>query len=129
MSTWILSLIVPLAIAVLWHGLSLKIACALAGEDSPGFLRAMGVSWLGGIGGGIVATVWSFTLGAVISLFLSSYLALGIGLLLQLFTVGLIYRKGLRLSLPAGVGVAGIHTVLSLVVSAALGFLTYTFLV
>lgn len=128
MSTWILSLIVPLAIAVLWHGLSLKIACALAGEDSPGFLRALGVSLLGGVGSGVVGLVWSVTLGAVISLFLSSYLALGLGVLLQLLAVGFIYRKGLRLSLPAGVGVAGIHTVLSLVVSAALGFLTYTVL-
>ena len=126
MSTWILSLIVPLVIGALWHGLSLKIACALAGEDSPGFMRAMAVSWMGGIGGAVTGVFWSITLGAAISLFLSSNIAFGLGMLVQLFAVGLVYKKGLRISMPAGIGVAGIHTLLSFAVNAALGWFTYT---
>lgn len=129
MSTWLLSLIVPLVIGALWHGFSLKIACALAGEDSPGFLRAMAVSWMGGIGGAVTGVFWAFTVGAMISLFLSSNIAFALGMLVQLFAVGMIYRKGLRLSMPAGLGVAGIHTVLSFAVNAALGWFAYSSLV
>lgn len=126
MSAWILSLVVPLVIAALWHGFSLQLACTIAGEQTPRFGRAMWVSWLGGLLGAGAATVWSFTFGLLVSLFLSSWLSFGLGLVLQLLVTGGIYRRGLKLSLPAGMGVAGIHAILSLAVNALLGWLTWT---
>lgn len=129
MATWILTLIVPVLIAALWHGFSLRLACTIAGERTPPFGRAMVVSWLGGLLGVGAATVWTYTLGLVVSLLLSAWLAFGIGMLIQLGITAGVYRRGLRLSGPAAFGVTGIHYATSLAVNAALGWFTYNALV
>lgn len=121
MSAWLVSIVVSLAIAVLWHGLSLKIACALAGEDSPGFLRTAMVSWMGGLASFVVGLAWSVTLGLAVSLLISSWLASGIGMVLGLLTAGAVYKRGLKLSGPASLGVALIHLVLTFAMNLALG--------
>lgn len=122
-STWILSLMVSVVIAVLWHGLSLQIACVLAGEQAPRFGRAIWVSWLGGLLGAGVSTAWGFTFGLVVSLFLSAWLATAIGVGLQLLTTGAVYKRGLKLSSPASFGVALIHLLLSFGVAAVVGWI------
>lgn len=126
MSSWILTLIVPLLIGALWHGLSLQLSCALAGERSPRFLRAMWVSWLGGLLGAGSAAVWSWTFGLIVSLFISSWLAFGLGILLQLFVTASVYRSGLKLTGPAAFGVTGIHALLSWGVNALLAWFAWT---
>jgi hypothetical protein len=126
MMTLILSLLVPLAIGALWHGVSLMIASVLAGEEAPGFFRAMWVSWLGGIIGGGAATVWSFTLGLIVSLFLSSWLSMAIGLGIHVLGTAAIYKKGLKLSGPAAFGVTVIHMILSAAVNLLLGWFSYS---
>ena len=129
MVTWLISLMIPLLIAALWHGFSLQIATVLAGEEAPGFFRALFVSLLGAFLGGTAGTVWSLTAGLMISIFFSQWLAWGLGFVLVLFVTGAVHRKGLRLSAPAAVGVSGIHAFLTFVVNALLGWLTYSFLV
>ena len=126
--TWILSLFVPFLIAALWHGFSLQIASVLAGEEAPRFTRAMWVSWLGGLLGGVTSTLWSFTFGLLVSLFISSWLSWAIGLAIALLVTSAVYKRGLRFTSPAAIGVAVIHMLLSFGVNALLGFLTYTFL-
>ncbi|MEZ4323285.1 MAG: hypothetical protein R3F61_37825 [Myxococcota bacterium] len=128
MTTWILSLIVPFVIAALWHGFSLQIASVLAGEEAPRFTRAMWVSWVGGLFGFCAVTVWSLTLGLFVSLFISSWVSWALGLCLQLLVTGSVYKRGLRFTAPAAIGVAGIHMFLSFGVNLLLGWLTYTFL-
>ncbi len=128
MLSWTLSLLVPILIAALWHGISLQIATVLAGEQAPRFTRAVWVSWLGGLVGGTTATLWSYTFGLAISLFVSSWLAWAIGIVLAVLSTGAIYKRGLKLSSPAAVGVAGTHLVLSLAVNALLGWLTFSML-
>lgn len=125
MSAWLVSVLVSLALAVLWHGVSLKIACALAGEDSPGFLRTAVVSWFGGLMSAVAGITWSFTLGIFVSLFISSWLSAGIGMALGLLTAAVVYRKGLKLSGPASLGVAGIHAALTFAFNALLGGMLY----
>lgn len=125
MSAWIVSVLVSLALAVLWHGVSLKVACALAGEDSPGFARTAVVSWLGGLMSAVVGTAWAFTFGIVVSLFISSWLSAGIGLVLGLLTAATVYRQGLKLSGPASLGVAAIHLALTFAFNMLLGGVLY----
>jgi len=127
-TTWILSLIVPFIIAALWHGFSLQIASVLAGEQSPRFLRAMWVSWLGGLVGGGAHLLWSVTLGFALSLFVSSTLAWVIGLGIAFLVTASVYKRGLRFSGPAALGVTGIHMLLSFGVNALLGWLTVAYL-
>ncbi|MCB9674065.1 MAG: hypothetical protein H6737_03055 [Alphaproteobacteria bacterium] len=128
MTTWILSLIVPFIIAVLWHGFSLQIASVLAGEEAPRFTRAVWVSWLGGLLGGGSAILWTYSFGLIVSLFISAWLATAIGFGIHLFVVGATYKRGLRFSTPTALGVAGIHMILSYVVNAVLAWLTLTYL-
>lgn len=123
--TWLLTLLVPALIALVWHGFSLKVAVALAGEESPGFLRTAWVSWIGGLFGWGAAVLWTYTLGMAVWLF-SSWLSMGLGLLIQLVTTAIVYRGGLRLSTPASLGVTGIHMVLSVLVNGLLGWFVYS---
>ena len=125
MSAWLVSVLVSLALAVLWHGVSLKVACALAGEDSPGLFRTAMISWLGGILSTVAGVAWSFTLGLFVSLFISSWLSTGIGLVLGLLTAATVYRRGLKLSGPASLGVAVVHAGLTFAFNALLGGLFY----
>ncbi|MCB9668382.1 MAG: hypothetical protein H6736_02290 [Alphaproteobacteria bacterium] len=126
--SWSLSLLVPLLLGLLWHGFSLKVAVALAGEQSPGFFRAAWVSWLGGLLGAVAMFTWSWTVGFAVALFLSAWLAAAVGFGIQFLTTATIYKRGLKLSMADALGVTGIHLVLSLVVNAVLGWLTYSML-
>lgn len=110
-------------IGLLWHGFSLKLAVALAGEDAPGFFRAAWVSWFGGLFGVVAAVTWTYTLGLMVSLFISATLASMLALAVQFFSTALVYRSGLRLTMPTAFGVTGIHLLLSLAVNAVLGWL------
>ncbi len=120
-----MSLLVPLLMALLWHGFSLKLAVALAGEEAPGFFRAAWVSWIGGLLGSAVFFGWSWTIGWGIALLLSSWLSMALGFAFQFLTTATIYKRGLRLGFPDALGVTAIHLALSFLVNAALGWLTY----
>lgn len=121
MSAWLFSLIVPLVVGLLWHGLTLKFAVALAGEDSPGFFRAAWVSWMGGLLGALSGGVFSFTIGMVLTVLVGSWLSGALALAITLFTTALVYRKGLGLTTPTALGVTGIHAVLTLMLNSLLG--------
>ena len=125
MSAWLVSILVSLAIAVLWHGISLKIACALAGENSPGLGRTAVVSWLGGLASAAVGIAWSVTLGLMVSLFISSWVSAGIGMVLGILTAAAVYKRGLRLSTPASMGVAAIHLALTTAFNLLVGGMLY----
>lgn len=126
MTTWFLSLLVPVLVGLLWHGFSLKLAFALAGEDAPGFFRAAWVSWLGGLLGFTAATAFSWTVGMMIALFISSTLASLLALFVAFVSTAMIYKAGLRLTMPTALGVTGIHLALSAAVNALLGMLAYS---
>lgn len=128
MTSQLLSLVVPVLIGLVWHGFSLKVAVALAGEEAPGFFRAAWVSWIGGLAGAIAAFGWTWTLGLAVWFF-SAYLSAGIAIALNVLTTSLIYKKGLKLSMPASLGVTVIHLVLSLVVNGLMGWFAYSALV
>lgn len=121
MTTWFLSLLVSFTIAMVWHGFSLKLAMALAGEDSPGFFRAAWVSWMGGLLGAAAAFGFSWTVGFALWFF-SAWLSAGLTLLVHVVTTAFVYKRGLKVSWPTGLGVTGIHLVLSLAVNALLGW-------
>lgn len=128
LSTWLLSLVVPALIGLVWHGFSLKVAVALAGEEAPGFFRAAWVSWIGGLAGAIAAFSWSWTLGLAVWFF-SAYLSAAIAIALNVITTSVIYKKGLKLSMPASLGVTVIHLFLSVLVNGLLGWFAYSALV
>jgi hypothetical protein len=127
MASWFVSLLVPALIALLWHGFSLKVAVAIAGEDAPRFFRAAWVSWLGGIAGSAVAFGFSWTLGLALWFF-SAWLSAGVAMGLHVLTTALIYKKGLKLSLPTSLGVTVIHLILSVLVNGLLGWFAMSML-
>ena len=125
MSAWLLSLVVPFFVGLLWHGLSLKLSVALAGEDSPSFLRAALVSWMGGLLGALGAMSFAWTFGWFTSLFIGAWLTAAIGIAISLLTTTFVYKKGLKLTFPTAMGVTGIHAVLTFLVNGVLGAVAY----
>ena len=119
------TLIVPVLIGLLWHGLSLKFSVALAGEDSPTFFRAAFVSWIGGLLGTIGAASFAWTFGWFTSLFIGAWLTTAISIAITLFTTSMVYKRGLNLTLPTAFGVTGIHAVLTFLINGLLGAVAY----
>lgn len=121
-----MSILAPIFVAGLLLALQgplLQFSCAFAGGRAPGYWRALATAILAGCASTVAATTWSWTGGLLVSLFVSSWLAWGIGVTLGGLVSSLVYRGRLHLPFAQAVAVTLVHSVLSSGVTAAAWYL------